>query len=214
VRADTTRFATFPGSGLGPDDFEPQTHAGGTASIELARSDDPVNPRQGMRWTTGVSGWAGVSEFADDYARVGSDLVFYVSPSYSPQFTIAARIGADHATDEVPFFDAPAIGGSTLRGVERERFTGQTAAYQSLELRMKLLNLSTVVLPLEVGALGFVDNGRVWADGVDNGGFLDGWHQSFGGGLWIGFVGRSVLTATVGSSSEGTLFSAGLGFNY
>jgi hypothetical protein len=59
-----------------------------------------------------------------------------------------------------------------------------------------------------------VDNGRVWADGLDNGAFLDGWQQSYGGGLWIGLVGRAVVTATVGSSSEGGLFSAGLGFIY
>jgi hypothetical protein len=71
-----------------------------------------------------------------------------------------------------------------------------------------------MVLPLEVGALGFVDNGRVWADGVDNAALFDGWQQSYGGGVWIGLVGRAVVTATVGSSSEGGLFSAGLGFNY
>jgi hypothetical protein len=59
-----------------------------------------------------------------------------------------------------------------------------------------------------------VDNGRVWADGVDNGAFFDGWHQAYGGGLWVGLVGRMLFTATVGSSGEGGLFSAGLGFNY
>jgi hypothetical protein len=214
VRADSTGFASLPASGLADEDFEPMLHGGATGTLELARVDDAVNPRLGLRWTTSLSGLAGLSEFADPYGILGSDLAIYASPIYRPQVTIAARIGVRHALGEPPVFDAPAIGGSTLRGYNRERFTGNTAAYQSAELRVKLLTLSTAIIPFEIGGIGFIDNGRVWADDVPEGSFFEDWHQGYGGGLWIGFVNRLLMSATVGTSPEGTTFSLGLGFNY
>jgi len=214
VRTDSTGFVSLPAAGLDDAAFEPMLHAGAAAQLELARVDAALNPRQGLRWLTSVSGWAGVGEFAEPYGTVGSDLAFYVTPVHRPQVTIAARLGAVHAFGDVPLFDAPALGGSTLRGYLRERFTGNTAAFQSAELRVKLLTLSTALIPFEIGGIGFVDNGRVWADGVPTGSFLEDWHQGYGGGIWIGLVEQLLLSATIGTSREGSAFSVGLGFNY
>jgi hypothetical protein len=41
-----------------------------------------------------------------------------------------------------------------------------------------------VILPFNIGALGFIDAGRVWLDGESPG----GWHKGYGGGGWIGVV--------------------------
>ncbi len=120
-------------------------------------------------------------------------------------------------------------GPGTVRGYRRERFAGRTAASASAELRIKLFDVNAYVLPLQVGALGFVDAGRVWADEAGSCGVAscdnlprlgaatyngDGLQLGYGGGLWIGVLDRAVVNLTVGASDETTLVTFGLGFAY
>ena len=129
--------------------------------------------------------------------------------------TLAARAGAGHNVGDFPFFAAQTLGGEeTVRGLVRQRYSGRTAAYQNLELRLKLLNGFSYVLPTEVGVLGFIDNGRVWADGEDGGAITEGWHQGVGGGLWFNALDLLVATVTAASGDDGLLFNVRLGFLY
>jgi hypothetical protein len=218
-----------------PDQFEAQTHGGAFARLELSTANRPVNPISGVR--LGVEGavQAGLVGTAETYGRVGGEAAAYLPLGVSPQVTLALRGGAETLVGDYPFFDAAVLGGAgSLRGYRRERFAGRTAASASAELRTKLFDLDTYLLPLDVGVLGFADAGRVWADVPDCLDVLsadvcdnpavaidladpdagDGLQLGYGGGLWIGLLDRAVLNLSVGASDEATLVTFGLGFAY
>ena len=200
--------------------FDAQTHAGGFARLAASTADDPINPRQGLRLAVEGSAFAGLSGPAASYGTVGGEAVAYLPLGFSPQLTLALRAGALHTIGDFPFFDAAVLGGpGSLRGYRRERFAGRTAASASAEARAKLFDLDAYVLPLQIGALGFVDGGRVWAD-ADRPAFgpattpAGGLQLGYGGGLWVDVVDRAVVNLTVGASDEGTQVTLGLGFSY
>ncbi|MDT0631281.1 BamA/TamA family outer membrane protein [Rubrivirga litoralis] len=222
-----------PALALGADAFDPQTHAGAFGRFEVAALDRAVNPRQGVRIAVEGDVLAGLTGPAETYGAVLGEIAAYVPVAAAPQVTLALRGGAETRVGDFPFYDAAVIGGlGTLRGYRRERFSGRTAASASAEVRAALFDVSTYVLPVQVGVLGFVDGGRVWADtpectdalspeacalvdfqGVDPDAG-DGLQFGYGGGLWFGFLDRAVANVTVGVSDESTLVSVGLGFAY
>ena len=147
-------------------------------------------------------------------------VVAYVPVRLAPQVTVALRAGGQHVAGEFPFYDAAVLGGAgTVRGYPRERFAGRSAASASAEVRAALFDVDAYVLPLRVGALGFVDAGRVWAADLPaslpvNPVGTDALQVGVGGGVWVGLLDRAVVTVSVGVSDESALVTAGLGFAY
>ena len=203
----------YGADGSGADAFRAQLHAGGAARAVVTTVSDPANPRQGLTLRGHGAAYAPVTGAAEAYGRLGGEAIAYVPLRLRPQLTVALRVGADHRLGDYPFFDGAVLGATTgLRGFRRERLTGTTAAYANAEARVKVLDLSTYLLPAELGVLGFYDAGRVFADG-DAGGLLDDLQTAYGGGLWLGVLDLAVLNATVARGEE-TLITVGLGFQY
>ncbi|HMJ18652.1 MAG TPA: hypothetical protein VK478_09675 [Gemmatimonadaceae bacterium] len=97
---------------------------------------------------------------------------------------LALRAGGKKLWGPFPYFDAAFLGGSeSYRAEEKQRFAGDASAYGTAELRVPIAKFP-LILPLDVGALGFVDMGRVYLNGDSPG----GWHKTAGGGLWIGYL--------------------------
>jgi outer membrane translocation and assembly module TamA len=191
--------------------FDPQGFAGGDGSLVLHHEDRAVNPRRGFRWENRAGVRAGVVNASDVFAPLASALAVYLSPSLDPQLTLALRVGAQHVAGDFPFYEAATLGGEeNLRGYRSTRFSGRSAFYQNAELRIGLLAFRTYAAGGTLGVLGFVDNGRVWADGESS----TVWHQGYGGGLWANFFDFVLLRGTVGASEEGTFVNIGLGFLY
>ncbi|GAB5533975.1 MAG: metallophosphoesterase [Rubricoccaceae bacterium] len=228
ARLDTaqTRLPAF--ERLPERELRPQAHAGVLARLSVSTTDAVLNPRQGLQLDVHGAIRLGVTEDTEDYRSLGGSATAYIPLSFAPQVTLALRAGADHRSGDYPFYDAAVLGGSdALRGFRRERFAGRTAAYGNAEVRTKLFNLATYVVPFEVGALAFADAGRVWSDemfgfcpifppcvpGFDPDGD-QGLHLGYGGGLWIGALDQFLLNITVAQSDEGTQFGLGLGFQY
>ena len=100
------------------------------------------------------------------------------------------RGGGKKLWGSFPYFDAAFLGGTeSFRAEERQRYAGDASLYGSAELRVPIAKFP-FILPLDVGALGFTDAGRVYLKGQSSG----GWHTAAGGGFWVGFLnpGRSV----------------------
>ena len=78
------------------------------------------------------------------------------------------------------------------------------------ELRIKLANLASYILPGQIGLIGFYDIGKVWQEGYND----KRWHQGAGGGLYFAPAQIFVFQAVLGSSVEGLYpyFSAGFRF--
>ncbi|MEM1054664.1 MAG: BamA/TamA family outer membrane protein [Bacteroidota bacterium] len=214
VQRDTVESAGAPVLMLPVSTFDAQLHAGGAARLTLDLTDSRINPRQGIELDVHAATFAGLTGDAGNYSRLGGDVQAFVPFSLFPQLTLALRAGADHRIGDFPFFDGATLGGATnLRGVRRERFTGQTAAFGNAEARVKLFDFRTYVLPIEVGALGFGDAGRVWDVG-ESAGVFDDLHLGVGGGLWFNVLDMAVVNVTVARSDEETLVTFGGGFQY
>ncbi|MEA2765650.1 MAG: hypothetical protein QOK07_2054 [Gemmatimonadaceae bacterium] len=94
------------------------------------------------------------------------------------------RAGGKKLWGDFPYFDAAFLGGSeTFRTEERQRYAGDASLYGSSELRIPVAKFP-LILPLDVGLLGFADAARIYVNGQSPG----GWHSAFGGGFWVGYL--------------------------
>jgi hypothetical protein len=131
----------------------------------------------------------------------------------APVFThpvLALRAGGEKLIGDFPYFDAAFIGGSrSLRTEHAQRFAGDASLYGTTELRVPLVHFP-LILPLNVGAIGFADVARVYLAGESTG----LWHKGTGAGLWISFV-RPELGVTImrtNNPDRPTLVSLGFAF--
>jgi outer membrane translocation and assembly module TamA len=92
-------------------------------------------------------------------------------PLFSPRVTLAARVVGDVLFGDVPFYelsravDTYALGGSNgVRGVPAQRYYGKVKVFGNVELRTRLFDFRLFGKPMTLGAAGFFDGGRVWAD--------------------------------------------------
>ena len=205
------RFVNQPQAGVSANTFDIQTFIGIDLETTVDARDNLFNPTQGFAWTNLAQFNVGLGNVEDTYLRLSTDLAFYLSPSISPQVTLAGRIGAAHNVGDFPFYSAVTLGGKeNLRGFRSTRFAGRTNFYQNVELRLQLFTFSTLLAVGKAGILGFLDNGRVWTDGESS----DVWHQGYGGGLWFELFDALALSAALGSSNDDQTFTLKFGFQY
>src|SRR6266550_815070 len=97
---------------------------------------------------------------------------------------LALRAGGKKLFGDFPYFDAAYVGGSSsLRTEERQRYAGDASLYGTTELRVPVAKFPLIV-PLDVGLIGFLDIAKVYVNGDSPG----GWHKGTGGGFWVGFL--------------------------
>jgi hemolysin activation/secretion protein len=121
-------------------------------------------------------------------------------------------MGAGHIfNDSIEYFQALSLGqNNVLRGFRKNRFSGHTMAYGSLELRIKLFDSKSYIFPGQVGLIVFNDIGRVWYRGEDS----KKWHYAAGGGVYYNPFNLVIVSATVGVSSEETVFNFSIGSRF
>jgi len=123
---------------------------------------------------------------------------------------LALRAGGKKLFGDFPFFDAAFLGGSnTLRTEERQRYAGDASLYGTTELRVPVAKFP-LILPLDVGVIGFMDAGRVYVDGDSPG----GWHSAAGGGLWVGFLNPGISGNILLTNSHAHRVVTNLGFAF
>lgn len=211
VRLDEDRFVAQPQAGISATTFEDQWFGGAEIGVTLHTTDDAANPQQGFRWTTSADLNVGLRNSSETYTTLASALALYVSPSLSPQVTVAVQVGGAHTEGDFPFYSANTLGGSAnLRGYRNTRFAGRSTFYQNADLRIQAFRFANYFGYGTVGVLGFFDNGRVWTDGEDS----DVWHQGYGGGVWLALLNQFVLTGTYGLSDENKGVTVRFGFQF
>jgi len=123
---------------------------------------------------------------------------------------LALRAGGQKLFGDFPYFDAAFIGGSrSLRTEHKQRYAGDASLYGTAELRVPIAQFP-LILPLDVGALGFVDMARVYVDGESDG----GWHRGTGAGFWVGVVnpGTNITVMRTNNPDRQILVSLGFAF--
>lgn len=214
MRAD--RFIATPEANLPVEVFEPTHFAGFLINFTADNTDSTAIPSKGVRFMAELGGYQRLdnneSAEKERFAQFKTELSLYLTLSGRFRTTLALRGGGAHNTgDAWQFYQANTLGRDNMRGLRLNRFTGQSAAYQNTDLRIKLVNFSSILFPGELGVLGFNDIGRVWYDGDTSGRKI---HHSYGGGVWMSIVGMAVLNASYAISDDDKLFSFGLQYAF
>lgn len=209
VREDEGRFISQPQAGVSENTFEDQWFTGVETELALSSLDNSINPRQGFKWSNEAALNLGVRNTSDNHTRLSSAVSIYLSPSLSPQLTVATRVGVQHTIGSFPFYKANALGGNrNLRGLRSTRYNGRTSFFNNIELRSKLFDFSSYLLGGEFGLMGFLDHGRVWTDGENS----DQWHAGYGGGAWVSIFEMTVIRGSIGFSENEWNVLIGAGF--
>jgi hypothetical protein len=190
--------------------FSDKYYGGLVAGWTYDRRDNVSIPKKGLYWKTQFIAQHRLDKTNDRYGSVTSEFRFYLNPSNSG-LVIANRIGAGTVIGKPTFFQRMQIGGvNSLRGFNSKRFTGTTMAYHNLDLRLKLFNFTSYLVPGTVGMIGFHDTGRVWEKGESSA----RWHHGYGGGLYVVPGEVLLIQAAVGFSREATMPYISIGFNF
>jgi hypothetical protein len=186
-------------------------YGGFYSTIEFDTRDEKLFPSRGLFWQTEASAYNGWNENANEYAHFHTNLALVYSFQYPARVTLASRTGCAHnfgkfVKDE--FYNANSLGGrSNLRGFRKTRFYGRTSFYQNVDLRVKVLDFSSLLFPGKLGVHGFYDIGRVWTAT-----YSEQWHRSAGFGIWLAPLSKAAVSLSYAFSKEENLISFDFGF--
>lgn len=191
--------------------FKDKYYAGAKVALQIDTRNNTLVPSRGILWTTSLMGSRGLVTDGKQYLQLQTDLSMYMSFRIPANLVIVSRFGGGVNWGDYEFFQAVTLGGTqNLRGYRNYRFSGSSAVYNNTEIRLKLFDFTTYVLPGSVGLIAFNDIGRVWQQGETS----HVWHDGFGGGLYFSPVNMLVITAAIGHSKEETMPYFTFGFKF
>jgi len=214
VKKSEGRFISSAGLGLPEAAFDRAYFGGIRIFHSINTTDSKALPKKGIRWNT-EGNWVNNLKNSKNLGVLQSDLSLFFTLNNMFKPTFAFRIGGATNIGDYQFYQAQTLGAQTkemrrgnLRGYHRNRFAGRSAVYQNAEVRVKLSNFKTYVVPGIFGIYGFVDNGKVWIDDMGS----SDWHHGYGGGIWISALKAAVLTVSMEKSREDQFLNLHMSF--
>ncbi len=141
-----------------------------------------------------------------------------------PGLVFAHRVVLQNVTGSAPFFalsyvqssfgEQEALGGSgSVRGVLRNRFAGEGIFFWNAEFRWRFREIQLFGKEGHLAAVGFLDSGRVWKDGLEVSGLLSDLHHGGGMGMRLGLGPNFVVALDMAIGAEAGLQTyIGLGY--
>ena len=191
--------------------FATKIYAGLVGGLVYDSRNSAKYPTSGVEWKTNITGLTGVNLSNHTNGQILSTFNFYWNPDRDSILVIANRTGAGHYAGKGEFFQQMNLGGPlSLQGYHTSRFIGNTIVFNNLELRLKLFDLHSYLLPSTWGLIAFNDAGRVWLPGE----ISHTWHDSYGGGFYLIPYKAFLLSAVMGVSPDGPLLYLSSGFRF
>jgi hypothetical protein len=192
--------------------YSAKTYAGAKFALELDNLNSDLFPTRGIRWTNNLTMLRALNKNSTPLNKIESDMVIYASLKIPARIVGVIKVGGGHIFNrEIEYFQALSLGqNNVLRGFRKNRFSGHSLAYGSLELRIKMFESKSYIFPGQVGFIVFNDVGRVWYKGEQS----KKWHYAAGGGLYYNPFNLVIVSATIGFSSEETVFNFSLGTKF
>ena len=194
------------------DVYTNKSYMGGNASIIVHNITGDLLPTRGVYWKTEFSSLFGINKNSRQITKFTSDMTVYASFSDPTKLVTVLRFGYGHIFSEnYEYFQALTLGSNNyLRGFRKDRFSGKSLFYQSVEFRYKLFESNSYIVPGAVGLIAFNDLGRVWVpDEISR-----KWHDSFGGGFYYSPYNFALISATIAFSGEGSLYNFSIGTKF
>jgi Omp85 superfamily domain/Calcineurin-like phosphoesterase len=189
--------------------YEKKTYVGGKVALNFNNLNNELFPTRGVQWNTEFVSMAGVTKNSHDITTLTSDLNVYASVSEAANFIMVARFGGGHIfSSHYEYFQALNLGANNfLRGFRKTRFSGSSMAYNSIEARIKLVDVKSYLFPGILGLVLFNDVGRVWIKNESS----TKWHDALGGGFYFIPFKLVLISATIAFSKEERLFNFSVG---
>jgi hypothetical protein len=193
--------------------FSRKLYVGAKVILDLNNLNSELFPTRGVRWLNELSVQGGISGQSESITRLTSDMSVFASLSAPARTVAVLRLGGGHIFDrDFEYFQALTLGANNfLRGFRKNRFSGRSLAYGSLEIRQKLFTSKWYVVPGDFGLIGFGDLGRVWHPNDEPNNV---WHAAYGGGIYYVPYNMVIISGTFGYSKEERLFNFSLGTKF
>jgi hypothetical protein len=196
-------------SDLGQDVFTDKFHVGIGASLLFDTRNNVSVPTKGVYWITEFSAQQQLNDTQKSFEVIKSELSFYLKLP-GKDIVLSNKIGGGSTFGSPYFYQLMQLGGvNSLRGFHTRRFAGKSSLYYNLDLRFKLFDFNSYLVPGSVGLTAFNDIGRVWQPKEHS----DTWHHGYGGGIYVVPAELILIQAAVGISKEGTLPYISVAFN-
>jgi type VI protein secretion system component Hcp len=185
--------------------------AGLVAGFSVDTRDKGIISHKGIYWSTELTAMKSLNSNSHTYGQVLTDLRFLIPINKDSTVMIANRTGGGTTLGNPAFYQQLKLGGSeNLRGFYDWRFTGKSMVYNNLELRVKLMDFASYLLPGTLGFVAFDDIGRVWTPNETS----NTWHNGFGGGFYFLPAQLILVQTVVGFSKEGAYPYISAGFRF
>ena len=158
----------------------------GQAGLQLRAQEDTRDSEstRGFTLLATASYYPALLDVSEPFGEVSALATTYLTIPILTRPTIALRGGAKRVFGDAPYFESAFVGGRrSLRTMHRQRFAGDAALHGTTELRLPIARFNWF-LPWNIGAIGFMEAGRVYVDGESPG----TWHSAQGVGGWIGLL--------------------------
>lgn len=177
--------------------------------------DDETDPERGLFHEVSLRGGP-VFEADTGYLGVNLHARLYL-PVVPYYFTLGLRVMGDLLVGDPPFYELARTGGYwpgeglsgplALRGMPARRYHGKVKLFGNLEARLRFFTLRVLGQRTTVGAVAFLDAGRVWADTVPRpelDGLAPGVKVGAGTGLRIRFGTTLMVRADFAWTGDGS----------
>ncbi|SFH03693.1 BamA/TamA family outer membrane protein [Pedobacter insulae] len=173
--------------------------------------DNDILPTLGSYIDFKWSIFKALNQYASSFGQFTGDIALYKNIDGRAKFVLADRFGGGVTIGKPAFYQHLFLGGQgNLLGYRQFRFAGNHSFYNNLELRAKLGDFISYVLPGQVGLIGFYDVGRVWANNEKS----DQWHHGVGGGMYFSPASLAIFRFVMGRSNEGWYPYVSMSFRY
>ncbi|MES1198242.1 MAG: BamA/TamA family outer membrane protein, partial [Chitinophagaceae bacterium] len=189
--------------------YSDKKYLGGKLAININNLNSELFPTRGIQWNTEFSSLAGLTKESNNITKFQSDMTVYASLNDPTRLIAVIKLGGGHIfSNHFEYFQALTLGANNyLRGFRKNRFAGSSILYGGVELRLKLMDVTSYVLPGSFGIIGFNETGRVWLKNETS----HTWHYTYGGGLYYIPFNLFIVSATMGFSKEEHIISFSVG---
>lgn len=198
------------------------TELGLSARFRFDGTDHLALPRRGVFASAGAAFYPALADVTSPFGEVHGQARAYLATKGELGATLALKAGGQKVFGTFPFFESAFIGGKTpfnpleaggvssVRGLPPQRYAGDASLYGGADLYLPFTK-AFVLVPGQLGVMGFFDVGRVFLDGETS----NRWHHGAGGGLFFATPGRhNLVSLSVGRSEGNTAYYLRGGFAF
>ncbi len=189
--------------------FGKKSYLGGKLALILDNRNNELFPTRGMLWTNEITMAKGMGNGTHNFTSYTTEMKVFASLREPAKLVAIFKMGGGRIySKNFEYFQAMNFGANnSLYSFRKNRYAGRGSIYGGLEMRVKIADVNSYILPGVFGFTSFFDIGRIYQRGTPG----KGWHTGYGAGLYYIPFNLFVITATAGFSDREKVFNFSLG---